>query len=69
MIRHAVQLSGTITAISLGVHGVTTRSCLIASPSFPLSVAAGFLRADSDAVDLAAVTPPANKNLTTAANT
>src|SRR5438132_2026 len=36
MIRHAV-LSGTITAISVGVHGATARSCLIASPSFPLS--------------------------------
>src|SRR6266478_1710894 len=66
MIRHAV-LSGTITAISVGVHGATTRSCLIASPSFPLSVAAGFLRAGSDAVDLASITLPTDKNLRVAA--
>jgi len=45
MIRHAV-LPGTVTAISVGVHGATTRSCLIASPSLPLSVAAGFLRSN-----------------------
>src|SRR2546428_2420250 len=67
MIRHAV-LSGTITAISVGVHGATTRSCLIASPSFPLSVAAGFLRAGSDAVDLASITLPTDKNLRVAAS-
>src|SRR5256885_11473058 len=60
MIRHAV-LSGTITAISVGVHGATTRSCLIASPSFPLSVAAGFFRAGSDAGDLASITLPTDK--------
>src|SRR6266576_1936224 len=67
MIRHAV-LSGTITAISVGVHGATTRSCLIASPSFPLSLAAGFLRAGSDAVDLASITLPTDKNLRVAAS-
>src|SRR6266404_6865209 len=63
MIRHAV-LSGTITAISVDVHGATTRSCLIASPSFPLSVAAGFLRAGSDAVDLASITLPTDNVMT-----
>jgi hypothetical protein len=35
-----------------------------ASPSLPLSVTAGFLRAGSDAVHLTAVTSPTNKNLT-----
>ena len=44
MIRHASP-SGPITAISGGMHDATARSCLIASPSFPLSVASGFLRA------------------------
>jgi hypothetical protein len=40
MIRHA-GLSGTVTATSVRVHGATTWSRLIASPSFPLAVAAG----------------------------
>jgi hypothetical protein len=52
MIRHAVELSGTVATISFGMQGTTTGSRLIASPSFPLPVAAGFLRAGSDAVDL-----------------
>ena len=68
MIRHAV-LSGTVTAISVGVHGATTRSCLIASPSFPLAVAAGLLGTGSDADDLASITPPTDKNLRAAAGT
>ena len=56
MIRHALELSGTVATISFSMQGTTTGSGLIASPSFPLSVAAGFLRAGSEAVDLAAVT-------------
>jgi hypothetical protein len=38
LIRHA-PISGTVTAISGGVHGAATWSCLIASPSLPLVVA------------------------------
>ena len=68
LIRHASP-SGTVTAISGGVHGATTWSCLIASPSFPLFVAASFLRAGSDAVDLASITPPTDKDLRAAATT
>jgi hypothetical protein len=68
MIRHASP-SGTVTAISGGMHGATTRSCLIASPSFPLVVAAGFLRAGSDTVDLASVAPPTDKDLRAATST
>jgi hypothetical protein len=68
MIRHALP-SGAIAAISLGVHGATAGSCLIASPRFPLRVTAGVLSAGSDAVDLASIAPPADKNLTAAAST
>jgi hypothetical protein len=62
MIRHA--LSGTVATIAFGMQGTPTGSRLIAPPSFPLLLAAGFLRTGSDAVDLAAVTSPTNKNLT-----
>ena len=68
MIRHAWP-SRTVTATSGGVHGATTWSCLIAPPSFPLLVAAGFLRAGSDAIDLAAIASPTDKNLRAAATT
>ena len=68
MIRHALP-SGAIAAISLSVHGATARSCLIASPRLPLPVAAGVSSAGSDAVDLASIAPPADKNLTAAAST
>jgi hypothetical protein len=51
------------------MHDATARSCLIASPSFPLSVASGFLRAGSDAVDLTSIAPPADKDLRAAAST
>jgi hypothetical protein len=57
MIRHA-SLSGPVTAISFGVHGATTGSCLMTSASFPLLVAAGFLGAGSDAVGLPMIAPP-----------
>ena len=67
MIRHAV-LSGTVTAISVGVHGATTRGCLIASPSFPLAMAAGLLCTGSGAVDLASIAAPADKNSRSAAS-
>src|SRR6266566_5496166 len=68
MIRHAWS-SRTVTATSGGVHGATTWSCLIAPPSFPLVVAAGFLRAGSDAIDLAAIALPTDKNPRAAATT
>ena len=68
MIRHALP-SCTVTATSGSVHGATTRSCLIAPPSFSLLVAAGFLRAGSDAIDLAAIALPTDKNLRAAATT
>src|SRR3984893_9049514 len=68
MIRHALP-SRTVTATSGGVHGATTWSCLIAPPSFPLLVAAGFLRAGSEAIDLAAIALPTDKNLRAAATT
>ena len=68
MIRHAWP-SLTVTATSGGVHGATTWSCLIAPPSFPLVVAAGFLRAGSEAVDLATIALPTDKNLRAAATT
>src|ERR1700730_12274726 len=68
MIRHASP-SRTVTATSGSVHGATTWSCLIAPPSFPLLVAAGFLRAGSDAIDLAAIALPTDKNLGAAATT
>jgi hypothetical protein len=68
MIRHALP-SCTVTATSGGVHGATTRSCLIAPPSFPLVLAAGILRAGSEAVDLAAIAVPTDKNLRAAATT
>jgi hypothetical protein len=66
MIRHA-SLSGPVTAISVGVHGATTGSCLITSASFPLLVAAGFLSAGSDAVYLPAIAPPTDNKLHAAA--
>ena len=66
MIRHGSH-SGTVTATSFGVHGATTGSCLIASPSFPLPIVAGLLRAGVDAIDLASIAPPADKNLRAAA--
>jgi hypothetical protein len=65
MIRHASH-SGTVTAISLGVHGTTARGCLIASAGVPLPLAARFLGTGSYAVNLASVTPPTDKNPTTA---
>src|SRR6201985_4024453 len=68
MIRHALP-SGTVTATSGRVHGATTRSCLIAPPSFPLVLAAGILRAGSEAVDLAAIAVPTDKHLRAAATT
>jgi hypothetical protein len=67
MIRHALP-SSTVPAASLGVHGAPPRSRLIASPGFPLSVAAGLLRAGSGAVDLASITDPTDKNLRAAAD-
>ena len=68
MIRHASP-SRTVTATSGGVHGATTWSCLIAPPSFPLVVAAGFLRAGSDAVDMTSITLATDKNLRAATRT
>ena len=68
MIRHGSP-SRAITATSGGVHGATTWSCLMAPPSFLLIVAAGFLRAGSDAIDLAAIALPTDKNLGAAATT
>jgi hypothetical protein len=68
MIRHALP-SCTVTATSGSVHGATTRSCLIAPPSFPLVLAAGILRAGSEAVDLAAIAVPTDENLRAAATT
>jgi hypothetical protein len=68
LIRHASP-SGTVTAISGGMHGATTRSCLIASPSFPLVVVPGFLRAGSDAVDLTSIAPPTDEDLRATAST
>src|ERR1700730_18847791 len=68
MIRHASP-SRTVTATSGNVHGATTWSCLIAPPSFPLLVAAGFLRAGSDAIVLAAIALPTDKNLGATATT
>src|SRR6202158_1332034 len=68
MIRHASP-SRTVTATSGSVHGATTWSCLIAPPSFPLLVAAGFLRAGFDAVDMTSITPATDKNLRAAAST
>jgi len=68
MIRHASP-SRTITATSGGVHGATTWSGLIAPPSFLLLVAAGFLRAGSDAVNMTSITPATDKNLRAAAST
>jgi hypothetical protein len=65
MIRHASR-SGTVTAISLGVHGAAARGCLIASASLPLPVAAALLGTGSHAVTLASVAPPTDKNLTMA---
>ena len=68
MIRHVMELSGTVATIPRGMQGATTGRRLIASASFPLPVAAGFLRTGSDAVDLAAVTSSTNKNLTATAS-
>ena len=67
MIRHALP-SGTKTATSVGVQGAAARTGLIASASLSLTVAAGFLCAGSDAVDLAAVASSADKNLRAAAS-
>jgi hypothetical protein len=67
MIRHA-SLSGPVTAISVGMHGATTGSCLMTSASFPLLVAAGFLGAGSEAVDLPVIAPPTDNNLQAAAS-
>jgi hypothetical protein len=61
--------SCTVTATSGSVHGATTRSCLIAPPSFPLVLAASILRAGSEAVDLAAIAVPTDKHLRAAATT
>ena len=66
LIRHAA-LSGTVAAISVSVHGATTRCYLIASPSFPLVVAPCLLCARYGAVDLTSIAAPANKNLGVAA--
>ena len=68
MIRHALP-SCTVTTTSGSVHGATTRSCLIAAPSFPLVLAAGILRAGSEAVDLAAIAVPTDKHPRAAATT
>src|SRR4029077_8200534 len=68
MIRHPSP-ARTITATSGSVHDATTWSCLIAPPSFPLVVAAGFLRARSDAVDMTSITSATDKNLRAAART
>ena len=68
MIRHASP-ARTITATSGGVHGATTWSCLIAPPRFLLLVAAGFLRAGSDAINMTSITPATDKNLRAAAST
>ena len=68
MIRHALS-SGTVTAISVGVHDAATGRCLMTSASFPLPAAAGFLRAGSDAVDMTSITPATDKNLRAAAST
>ena len=51
------------------VHRATTRSCLIALPSFLLSIASSFLRAGFDAVDLASIAPPTDQDLRAAAST
>lgn len=66
LIRHAAS-SSTVAAISLGVHGTSPRSCLIAAPSFPLPLAAGVLRACSEAVRMASIAPSTNEDLTAAA--
>ena len=68
LIRHAAP-SGAVTATSGSVHGATTWGCLIAPPSFLLVGAASLLRAGSEAVDLAAIALPTNKNLRAAATT
>ena len=68
MIRHASP-ARTITATSGGVHSAPTWSYLIAPPSFPLFVAAGLLRASSDAVDITSITSATDKNLRAAAST
>jgi len=65
MIRHASH-SGSVTAISLGVHGAAARRCLIAPARVPLLLATGFLGTGSCAVNLASVAPPTDKHLTTA---
>jgi hypothetical protein len=68
MIRHALP-PGTVTATSVSMQGATARARLIASASFSLMVAAGFLCAGSNAVDLAAVASSTDKNLRVAATT
>jgi hypothetical protein len=66
MIRYAVAPSGGSDDF-VRMQGAATGSRLIASPSFPLSVVTGCLRAGSDAVDVAAVTSATNKNPTSTA--
>lgn len=68
LIRHASP-SCAVTAISIGVHSAATRSCLVASPCFPLPIAARLLCAGSEAVALASIAPRADKNLRIAAST
>lgn len=62
MIRHALP-PGTVAATSFGMQNATARARLIASASFSLMIAAGFLCAGSDAVDLATVASSTDKNL------
>jgi hypothetical protein len=66
VIRHALP-PGTVSATSVSMQGATARARLIASASFSLMVAAGFLCAGSNAVDLAAVASSTDKNLRVAA--
>jgi hypothetical protein len=53
-IRHAVAPSGAAATISFGMQGTTTGSRLTASPSFPLSVVTGCLRAGSAIIPVGA---------------
>jgi hypothetical protein len=62
-------LSGTITAISLGMHAATTRRCLIASPSLSLAITTSLLCTGLGAVDLASIALTTDKNLGAAAGT
>jgi len=65
MIRHALH-SGSVTAISIGVHGAAARRCLISPARAPLLLATGFFGTGSHAVNLASVASPTDKDLTTA---